>query len=183
VTDKAMVVPTSPPSVILGSRFSSVDRGAELAFALGRCLKLSQMGLALVDTTTPDELDKLVAGIVRQFAPDFLAFNLDDAALSAEQHRLRRLVPGSLSDVLRPHALALTGVLLEPGMLHASLRLTGLRAGLVASGNAAASLAAALRHGGYSTSQAAASDPDIIGMLRFAVSEEHVEIQSMLAAR
>jgi hypothetical protein len=141
------------------------------------------MGLALVDTTTPDELDKLVAGIVRQFAPDFLAFNLDDAALSAEQHRLRRLVPGSLSDVLRPHALALTGVLLEPGMLHASLRLTGLRAGLVASGNAAASLAAALRHGGYSTSQAAASDPDIIGMLRFAVSEEHVEIQSMLAAR
>jgi tetratricopeptide (TPR) repeat protein len=183
VTDKAMVVPTSPPSVILGSRFSSIDRGAELAFALGRCLKLAQMGLAVVDTMSPDELDKLVAGMVRQFAPDFLAFNLDDATLSAEQHRLRRLIPGGLSDVLRPHALALTGVLLEPGMLHASLRLCGLRAGLVASGNAAAALAAALRHSGYSTSQEAVSDPDIAGMLRFAVSEEHVEIQSLLVAK
>ena len=183
VADKAMVVPTSPPSIILGARFASLDRGAELAFALGRCLKLAQMGLAVVDTMTPAELDLLVGGIVRQFAPDFLAFNLDDATLTAEQHRLRRLIPGGLASELRPHALALTGVLLEPEMLHAALRLCGLRAGLIASGHAAAALAAGLRHGGYSTSREASRDPDITGLLRFAVSEEHVEIQSLLASR
>lgn len=179
-TDKVMVLPASPAAVILGSQFASLDRGGELAFALGRCLVLSEMGAAIVDSTTPAELDLLITGIVRQFLPDFPGFGHEDAEIEAERHRLRRLIPGSMVSDLRPHALSVTG--LAPGAIHAGLRQLGLRAGLIAAGDAAAALAGALRNGGYSTCRQAAGDPDIGGMLRFALSEEHVEIRALLEA-
>jgi hypothetical protein len=177
----AIALATTPTSLILGSRFASLDRAAELTFALGRGIKLGQMGLALVDTMTAEELDLLVAGIIRQFAPDWPGFGQSPDQLAAEQHRLRRLVPGNQMSELRHHALALTGVGLEPGSLHAAIRGVGLRAGLIATTHAAGALAAALRLGGHSSIQEAANDPDLVGLIRFAVSEQHVEIQAALA--
>ena len=178
----AIAVPTDPISIVLGSRFASLDRAAELTFALGRGLALGQLGLALVDIMTPDDLDLLIGGIIRQFAPEYQGFGQTEEQLAGEQHRLRRLFSSSLSGELRHHALALTGLRLEPGSLHSAFRQVGLRAGLVATTNAAGALAATLRIGGYSTIQEAGDDPEVAELLRFSTSEEHVEIQAAIAA-
>src|SRR5690606_12684220 len=71
------VEPTSPVSLVLGPQLATLDRPAELRFLVGRSLKLAPSALAVPARLGPDVLGVLLAGILRQFAPDFSPPGLD----------------------------------------------------------------------------------------------------------
>ena len=174
------VEPTSPISLVLGPQLASLDRPAELRFLVGRSLKLATSSLAVPARMAPDEMGVLLAGLLRQFAPEFAPPALDPAAVAAEQQKLRRLIPNQLVQELAPYALGIAGAEFDHRAIWAAILEGGNRAGLLAAGSVAAALGALLRLGGYRDIHQGISDPFVANLLRFAVSEDHVALRAHL---
>jgi len=174
------VEPTSPPSLVIGSQLASLDRPAELRFLVGRALVLYRSSLAVPARLAADELGALVAGMLRQFQPEFSPAGLDPAQVATEQQKLRRLIPSHLVQELAPFGLDIAGAEFDHRAMWAGIIEGGNRAGLLAAGSAAAALGALLRLGGYRDIHQGIDDPFVVGMLRFAVSEDHAALRAQL---
>jgi tetratricopeptide (TPR) repeat protein len=176
------VEPTSPLSLVIGTQLASLDRTAELRFLVGRALKLARSSLAVPARMSVDELGALLAGILRQFSPDFTPEGIEPAHIAAEQQKLRRLIPSNMVQELAPFGLEIAGSAFDHRAMWAGIVEGGNRAGLLASGSAAASLGAVLRLGGYRDIHQGVRDPLVIGLLRFAVSEDHAALRAQLGS-
>ncbi len=174
------VEPTSPPSLVIGAQLASLDRPAELRFLVGRALKLARSSLALPARMNADELGSLLAGILRQFAPDFTPAGLDPAQVSSEQQKLRRLIPHHMVQELAPFGIEIAGGDFDHRAVWAGIVDGGNRAGLLAAGSAAAAIDSLLRLGGHRDIQQASRDAFVSGLLRFAVSEDHAALRAQL---
>ncbi len=174
------VEPTHPISLVLGPQLATLDRPAELRFLVGRSLKLATSALAVPARMAPDEMGVLLAGLLRQFAPDFAPAGLDPAAVAAEQQKLRRLIPNQMVQELAPYALGIAGAGFDHRAIWAAILEGGNRAGLLAAGSVAAALGSLLRLGGYRDIHQGISDPFVANLLRFAVSEDHVALRAHL---
>lgn len=175
------VEPTTPPSLVIGAQLASLDRPAELRFLVGRALKLARSSLAVPARMGVDELGVLLAGILRQFSPDFAPEGLDPAQVAAEQQKLRRLIPNNMVQELAPFGLEIAGAAFDHRAVWAGIVEGGNRAGLLAAGSAAAALSAVLRLGGYRDIHQGMRDPLVAALLGFAVSEDHAALRAQLA--
>lgn len=157
------IEPGDPTAIVLGANLVAGDaRG--LRFFLARALVLAQAGLTVPLRMSPAELVLLVGAVVRQFVPDFVPRGLEaQQALIDEAARLGRIVPRKLHAELLPFALECAAPELDYREVALRLVQSGNRAGLLASGSVAASLAA-VRKLGDETQTAA--------LLRFIVSDE-----------
>jgi tetratricopeptide (TPR) repeat protein len=178
------VEPTSPPSLVIGAQLASLDRPAELRFLVGRALKLSLCSLAVPARLGVEELGALVAGMVRQFQPEFTPAGLDPAHVAAEQQKLRRLIPSNMVQELAPFGLdiAAAGAEFDHRALWGGIINGGNRAGLLAAGGVGAASGALLRLGGYRDIHQGVADAFVAGLLRFAVSEDHAALRAELGA-
>ena len=174
------VEPTNPISLVLGPQLATLDRPAELRFLVARSLKLATSSLAVPARMAPDEMGVLLAGLLRQFAPEFSPPGLDPAAVAAEQQKLRRLIPNQMVQELAPvRARHRRGRVRSPGHLGRDPR--GRQSSRPAGGRQrGGALGSLLRLGGYRDIHQGIGDPFVANLLRFAVSEDHVALRAHL---
>jgi hypothetical protein len=138
-------------------------------------LKLAQAQLAIPARLGEKDLGVLVVALLRQFQPEFPQEGLDEPAIAAQMQKLRRLIPSGLANELRPHALAVDAPHFRHEQLFRDLRVTGLRAGLVASGSILAGLGILAAAAGTDIPSFLA-DPVAQGLISFALGEDHAAV-------
>ena len=166
--------PTSPVSLVLGNAIAGAG-GDAIRFATGAALKLAQAQLAIPARLPVDDLGVLVVALLRLFQPEFPIVEVDAEAVAAQAQKLRRLVPTSLMNELRPFALAIDAQRFRHTELARDLRVCGLRAGLVASGSLLAGLRILSAQAGAEL-PAYVADPVARGLVAFALSEDHAVV-------
>ncbi len=171
----AMVAePTSPVSLVLGSEIAKGEP-TQIRFAAGAALKLAQASLAIPARLAEAELGVLVVALLRQFQTDFPQEGLEEPAIAIQMQKLKRLIPSGLLAELRPHALAVDAPHFKHEQLARDLRITGLRAGLVASGSILAGLGMLAAARGTDVPSFLA-DPVAQGLISFALGEDHAAV-------
>jgi hypothetical protein len=166
--------PTSPVSLIIGASIAG-EGGDAIRFAAGGALKLAQAHLAIPARLPEDDLGVLVVALMRLFQPEFPMLAVDGDAVAVQLQKLRRLIPTSLMNELRPFALAVDPQSLGHREIARDIKVAGLRAGLVASG----SLLVGLRIlAGQAQGELPGflADPVAQGLISFALSEDHAAI-------
>ncbi len=123
--------PTSPVSLILGKELAAGSE-ARVRFAAAAALKLASSSLSIAARLPAEDLGVLVIALLRLFHPELQPPSVDAGQVAAQLQKLRRLIPTSLLNDLRPYALAIDGSRLDPEALSRDLRHAGLRAGVVA---------------------------------------------------
>ena len=166
--------PTSPVSLVLGSSIAAAG-GDAIKFAAGAALKLAQASLAIPARLPVDDLGVLVVALLRLFQADFPIVDIDADAVSAQTQKLRRLIPTSLMNELKPFALAIDGQRFRHAELSRDLRIAGLRAGLVASGALLAGLRILAAQLGSELPDLLA-DPVAQGVVQFALGEDYAQV-------
>jgi tetratricopeptide (TPR) repeat protein len=169
-----LVEPTSPVSLILGSAIAAAG-GDAIRFAAGGALKLAQASLAIPARLAPDDLGVLVVALMRLFQPDFPAQDVDADGVATQLQKLRRLIPTSLLNELRPFALAIDPQRFAHRELARDLKITGLRAGLVASGSLLVGLQI-LAGQAQAELPGHLTDPVAQGLVTFALGEDHAVV-------
>jgi tetratricopeptide (TPR) repeat protein len=166
--------PSSPISLVLGAEIAKGD-ASRIRFAAGAALKLAQASLAIPARLSETDLGVLVVALLRQFQPEFPQEGLEEPAIVAQMQKLRRLIPTGLMNELRPHAQAVDGAHFKHEQLARDLRITGLRAGLVASGSILAGLSMLAAAAGTDVPSFLAN-PVAQGLITFALSEDHAAV-------
>ncbi|MBA3396624.1 MAG: tetratricopeptide repeat protein, partial [Deltaproteobacteria bacterium] len=168
--------PTSPVSLVIGASIAGAG-GDAIRFAAGGALKLAQASLAIPARLPLDDLGVLVTALLRLFQPDFPGLAVDPDAVATQVQKLRRLIPTGLMNELRPYALAIDSQRFGHRELARDLRITGLRAGLVASGSVVAGLRIIAAQAGDEVNggelPSFLADPVAQGLISFALSDEH----------
>lgn len=178
-----VVEPTQPISVVVSADMLEGADTAQLAFALGRSMKLAHSGFAVPARMNLDEFGVLMVSLLRLFETDFGALGVDGEAVATQQQRLRRLIPNSLIQQLRPFAISMAGPDFDYRALYRGIHEAGNRAGLLACGSArAAAHTLAMLHG-LSSAAAALVDPEINALMQFAVSDDYASLCGQLAGQ
>jgi tetratricopeptide (TPR) repeat protein len=159
---------TEPLSLVVGARLLEGAHEHDVRFLLARLLKMVQSHMAVPMRLGPDELGALVAGIVRQFVPDFSPAGIEPAAVNAEAARMAKVVTKKVHSELFPFAMECASPSLDLRTLAPALVDTANRAGLLACGMVAPSLNALKRLG---------DEAQVRSLLRFAVGEEMAELR------
>jgi hypothetical protein len=115
----------------------------------------------------------LVVALLRLFHPEFAGGSVDQAQVAAQVQKLKRLIPTSLVNELRPFALSLDGSRLDPVALSTDLRAAGLRAGVVATQSVVPALELIAAGGDAAT---ALGHPMAADLLKFALGEDLVAL-------
>ena len=144
---KAFLELADPLSICLGSELLEGMHEHALRFLFARFFKMAQSHLALALRLPPAGLAALIAGIVRQFVPDFEPATLDRAAVAAEAQRVQRVLPKKLHAELHPFALECAAPSADLLAISAGLAATADRAGLLAAGAPGPALAMLERMG------------------------------------
>ncbi len=166
--------PTSPVSLILGASIGKAG-GDAIRFAAGGALKLAQASLAIPARLPVDDLGVLVVALLRLVQPDFPMLALDPDQVAAQMQKLRRLIPSSVLNELKPFALAVDPNQFDHRELARALKVAGLRSGLVASGTLMAGLRILAAQAEVEL-PAYVSDPVAQGLISFALSEDHAVV-------
>ncbi|MBI2898321.1 MAG: hypothetical protein HYY06_32525 [Deltaproteobacteria bacterium] len=185
----AVVLPGSPPALVLGrDLFGATDDG-ERAFLLARALKLVQAHLAVPLLVDPAELGLMLAAVVKQFDTSFAPPGIDAPALDERAQKLTKLIPRKIRDPLMPFALECAGArALDPAAIQAGAIELADRAGLVVSGSIAASLGALRKLAGDFASVTTVGEleehsvrqPTVTRLLEFAVSDAYFKLRESL---
>ncbi|MCP4446221.1 MAG: hypothetical protein GY811_12885 [Myxococcales bacterium] len=176
------VEPTSPFSIILGEELASAERLGELRFFVGRSLKGASASLSAPLQLGVERFGVLLVGLLRQFQPEFAPTGVDTEAASAEQQRLRRLIPSSLLQELQPYALGLVTGDFDHKAIWQAMADACNRVGLLCAGDGSAAIAGLMRAKGHSDLRKALQDPEIASLVRFACSGEHARLWAALRA-
>jgi hypothetical protein len=157
---------------------------AEIRFAVAYLLRLATTHLDLLVQGGPSETAALLAGIVRQFLPQFEHPDPSAAEIDAAATRAARALTKSIRTELAPF-VAEIAVPIPGAALHGAVHDAGARAGLLA----CADLGAAMRvlclvHGQDPTrgADALAAIPVAMGLMDFALSGEHEALVAALDA-
>ncbi|MCC6747299.1 MAG: hypothetical protein IT371_06545 [Deltaproteobacteria bacterium] len=181
-----MVENTDPPAVILGTTLVKEATDAELQFLLGRCLWIVRSAMVLPTRLRPEDLELLVAGVVRQYVPEFAPPEADARALGDVTKEVSRIVPRKLRQELMPFALECSGGgAVDLRALGGAVIHSANRAGLLACRSVHAALSALRKAAGKideprdpeTRIAAMRENQEIEELLRFAVSDEHFELR------
>jgi hypothetical protein len=176
---------TDPPAVLIGKGLLHEATDEEIQFLMGRSLWIIQRSMILPACLRSSELELLVAGIVRQYNPEFQTDNADEKALLNTTKKVNRAIPRKLRQELMPFALECSGSSAMMRSLGASVIHSANRAGLLVSRSIIAALTVLRKMAGHAQST---WDPDVLirsledsteaaELLRFAVSDDHLELR------
>ncbi|HVV83056.1 MAG TPA: hypothetical protein VHE35_08240, partial [Kofleriaceae bacterium] len=175
----AMVAePTSPPSLVLGSALADSRSHAgwrldAVRFAAAGALKHIAASTAIPARLGEDELGVLLVALLRLFQPEFPYLAVDADAVIVQLQRLRRLIPSSLVNELRPYAIAIGPSSLDHRALARGLAAASHRVGLVAAGGAVTPLQVLLGRGGAADLASGLGIPAVHELVLFAIGEDH----------
>jgi hypothetical protein len=173
--------PTKPASLIFGKDLASAQRGEELRFFAGRCIKLVSASVSTPLRLGDEKFGVLLVGVLRQFQPEFAPSSMDEESIAAEQQRLRRLIPSGLLQELGPFAMGLATRDFDHKAIWQGLIDAGNRAGLLCAGDAQAAVRGLMRYKGLNSIGEALQDCEIANLVRFACSEDHAKLYAALA--
>jgi tetratricopeptide (TPR) repeat protein len=174
----AMVAePTSPVSLVIGQAIATDP--ASVRFAAGAALKLAQSHLAIPARLPDDELGVLLIALLRLFQPDLPYLAVDGDAVAAQGHKLRRLIPSSLMNELRPFALGMNLVGFDHRSVARGITAAGWRAGVLTAAGIAAPLRVLAAAAQAPDVAAILADPMVADLVRFAVGEEYGTIAAL----
>jgi tetratricopeptide (TPR) repeat protein len=173
------VEPGERAAIILGAELPTLG-GHALRFAAARALRLVATHLDLVLAGSPADAGALLAGLIRQFVPDFAHPGVRDELVAVEAERISKLLPRKLKTELMPFAVESAGAF-DLEALHAAVRDGANAVGLLASGDLPASLAALLAGSGATLEPAdLVRHAEALALVRFALSDDYDELaQSM----
>lgn len=175
------VEPGEPPALILGNEIAALGPTA-LRAAGGYQLRLVQTHFDLLAAGSPEALGILLAGVVRQFVPDFAHPDLPDAEVSAAAAHISRALSRGLRNELAPFAAEIAAPF-ALGRLHLAVQETAARAALLASGDLATTLQLLFLTDGLPLSPGTLlGSPLGQALVDFALSEDHDELVSALDA-
>jgi tetratricopeptide (TPR) repeat protein len=157
---------TDPPSMCIGGALE-----LDLRFLFARFFKMAQLRLSVALRLEPGALAALVAGVVRQFVPDFQPAGVDSALIAAESVRLTKVLPKKMIAELHPFALECASPTFDLLGIAAGLNAAADRAGLLACGTARPGLAMLERMGADGAARALAL---------FAVGDELPELRRIV---
>jgi|GEM_PF-1995126 len=176
----AMVAePTSPLSLVLGAAIADPNRLAAVRFAAAGALRLASAQLGILARLPEDELGVLVVALLRLFQPELPYLAIDNDQVVAQQQRLRRLIPSSLMNELRPYALGVHAASFDHRALARGLDTAAHRAGLVAAGGASAALGVLIARAGASDLATAYRTISVAELVQFAVSEDFAALAAL----
>ena len=176
------VEPTNPFSLILGEEVANAERLSELRFFVGRSLKGASASLSAPLQLGEERFGVLLVGLLRLFQPDFVPIGVDADAASAEQHRLKRLIPSSLLQELQPYAVGLVTSDFDHKAIWRGMANACNRAGLLCAGDGSAAISGLMRSKGHSSLKEAVQDPEIAALILFACSDEHGRLWAAMRA-
>lgn len=175
---------TSPPSILVGSALIEGSTEEELQFIMGRCLWMIRKSMILPSRLLPADLEILVAGVVRQYAPDFQPVEADLRMIQDATRRVAKTIPRKLRQELMPFALECSGQNVDLRSLGGAVVHTANRAGLLASRSIHAALSVLRRIAGRqaprSTSERVRSlrgNTEAEELIQFTVSDSHFELR------
>jgi len=176
-----VVEPYDPPAIIVGSALVEGASPAELTFIVGRCMKMIQANMALPAKLQPNQLQALVAGIVRQYQPDFEPTDISPAELLERTKLVGKATPRKVKAELMPFALGCAGIS-DYAQLSRDIARVANMSGLLACGDLGAAVTVLLRMAGKTPGskklgKLAKGLVEIEQMLQFAVSEEYFELR------
>ena len=176
-----IVEPYDPPAIIVGSALAEGGSPAELAFIAGRCLKMIQANMVLPAKLNVGQLQALVAGIVRQYQPDFEPTEVKPAELQERTKLVGKAMPRKVKSELMPFALGCAGIS-DYAQLGRDIARVANMSGLLACGDLGAAVNVLLRMAGKtpgkkSLAKLAKGLVEIEQLLQFAVSEEYFELR------
>jgi hypothetical protein len=168
--------PTSPVSLVLGTAIATDP--ASVRFAAGAALKLAQAHLAIPARQSPDELGVMVIALLRQFI-DVTYLAVDNDAVAAQVQKLRRLIPTSLMNELRPLAQSIDVAGFDHRTLWRGIAGAGWRAGVLTAGGIAAPLRVLAVRFGVPDITSVLADPAVRELVQFAIGEDYAALASL----
>lgn len=175
---------TSTPSIILGQALLQGATEDELLFLLGRCFWLIRKAMVL-PIRFFKQLDLLVAGVVRQYVPDFEPAGADLRDLKEITKQVGKAIPRKLKQELEVFAYECSGDAVDLGGLGPALIHSANRAGLLACRSIEAAVTALRRVDGRLEQPKSAEErvallqdnAEVEELLRFAVSDAYFELR------
>ena len=172
----AIAEPVGPWAVVLGSEL--VARGpSAIRFGAAAALTMASTSLAVPDRLAPDDVSALVVALLRLFQPEFNALAVDADAVIAHLNRLRRLIPTTLANELRPFALAVDAAHFDPTAVATGLDQVAVRAGLLATGDVGIGLTVLQARLRSPEVRNAVGISEVRDYLEFAVSDDYAALR------
>jgi tetratricopeptide (TPR) repeat protein len=166
------IEPTDPPALIISSSLLEGPE-AERRFLIGGMLKLLQSNLVLPLSLSADDLGLLIGALVRQFVPNYTPLGYAEKRIANEAARLKKAIPSKLHGQLLPHAMECSAESLDFEGIAETLHQCSHHVGLLLTMDMASAISALRRKG-------AAAERYIDELIRFAVSDEFVELRRIL---
>jgi len=166
------IEPTDPPALILsGTLLEGIE--AERRFFIGGLLGLLKSNLVLPLSLSADDLGLFIGALVRQFVPAYSPLGYAEKRIANEAARVKRAIPSKLHGQLLPHAMECSSESLDFDGIAEMLQLCSHHMGLVLIADFGSAVSALRRKG-------ASADRYIDDLIRFAVSEEFVELRRLV---
>jgi len=159
--------PTHPVSLVLGAAITHGESSG-IKFAAGAALKLAKLSLAIPARVSTDDLGVLGLALLRLFHPELTSSGVNLDSVKAQLAKLRRLVPASVLEEVRPHVAAVDSF--HHQAFARDLKIAGLRAGFAASGSLLPGLSILAASLGTDLSNVVA-DPIVQKLIFFALGE------------
>ncbi|MBW2731152.1 MAG: hypothetical protein JRH20_02100 [Deltaproteobacteria bacterium] len=175
---------TSPPAVILGKVLIEGASEQEVTFLLGRCLWIIRKAMVL-PARFPEDVEALVAGVVRQYVPEFEPAGTDARLLTEVTKQVSRVIPRKMKQELMPFALECSGEAEAIGGLGPAVIHSANRAGLLACRSVEGAINALRKAAGQGESPRTKEqrtsmlldNPEAEELMRFAISDAHFELR------
>jgi tetratricopeptide (TPR) repeat protein len=184
---------TVPPAVVVGARLLDQADLAQRCFIMGRCLWIIRKSMVLPTRLRAEDLELLVAAVIRQYVPDYLPPTIDKETLEKVSHKIvkSKIIPKRIRQELMPFVLECSGGNLPLRDLHASIIYSANRAALIACGSLEAAVVVLHRAagrgvlGGPADQRAAMlrGNSEIEELLCFSVSEDCLQLRQETGGR
>lgn len=176
---------TSPPSILVGKALLHEATETEIQFLMARSLWIISRSMILPAFLRREELELLMAGIVRQYQPDFQPAEVEFKALQEATKKVGKAIPRKLKQELMPFALECSGAAVDLKALGAAVIYSANRTGLLTCRSIFGALSMLCRMSGLmglpadaeGRMSALVDNPEAAELLRFMVSDAHSELR------
>lgn len=174
---------TAKPSIVLGKAMVGDASEDEIRFIGGRSFWLISRAMILPSRLPPEDLEILVAAVVRHYVPEFEPPDVNLQLLRKVSRQVS--IPRRLRQELMPFALECSGHRIDLRSLHAAVIHSANRAGLLACRSVLAACSVLRREAGRLDPARDAAElrallqdnPQVEQLLRFSVSDEHLRLR------
>ncbi|MFH1130868.1 MAG: hypothetical protein V1754_05995, partial [Pseudomonadota bacterium] len=173
---------TDPPAILVGKDLLEGATREELQFIMGRSLWIIAKSMFLPTRLKPNDLEMLVAAVVRQYVPDFVPSNVqvEDLEKIAKHLKKQRVIPRSLHRELMPFAVECSGPDMNFSGMGATIIHSANRAGLLACGSFRAAIGVLEKSGGSFGNDKLSrlkGNLEVAELLRFSMSDDHFQLR------